>query len=304
LSALDRSYRFLTSKGLAVGLFAMLCIVVAPGTFRPTPYRTLAWPGSVILALMALNLVLCTLQRLRSLARPVLVIHAGAVVVIAGAVASSFGYVATANIYEGSAIDTAYRWDLGRDFPLGFELAVKRIHKEYYPIPVRVGVLRADEKVGLFELKTGGSFDLDRYRIRASYMEFPSENLRLDIFERGDMVGSVDTEGERRIPRDFPYDFVLVAFQDPKLKKAGVDLLISRNDAVLAEGRTEINSPLTWEKVSFYNTLLDKDEAGLPFAGLQITRDPGRPLVFAGFGIIGAGSVWYVIRRLRVQRSV
>lgn len=262
----------------------------------------LGWPGSVVLSVMALNLVLCTLKRSRVLSKPVIVMHAGTVLVLAGGVASSFGYVATVNVYEGTSVNSAYRWDLQKDIPLGVDLLVRKIHIDYYPVPVRVGVLRGDVKVNLFELKTGETFQLSPYTVKADYLELPAANLRLSVFQGDQPLGFADTEGARELPQDFPYDFKLVAYKNPFLKMVRVDLAISKNSAIIAEGTSEVNSPLTWEKLSFYNTNVDSDENGLRFAGFQITKDPGRPYVYFGFFVTGAGSMWYCARRLRANK--
>jgi len=294
-------YRILASKEVALGLLALLCLVLVPRTFAETKNIRLGILPSIIFGVMALNLVLCTVQRLKTLSRPVLVMHLGTILVLAGGVISSFGYVATVNIYEGSTVNTAYRWDHERDMPLDFDVTVKKINLEYYPVPVKVGVLRGKEKHGLFELKTGESFMLDRYLVRAESMELRSENLLLSVHEQGRLIGSADTSGVRNLPADFPYDFKLVAYKNAHLKMAGVDLQVSKKDAILAAGRSQINSPLTWEDLSFYNTAFDADDYGMRYAGIQITKDPGRRYVYFGFAVVGAGSLLYLSRRLTAR---
>ena len=299
---LEKYYRFLASRELAVSLFLLLCLVLMPRTFMEAKDIRLGWPGSVLLSIMALNLTLCTVQRVKSLSRPVLIMHLGTVLVLAGGVVSSFGFIATVNIYEGTSVNSAYRWDLKKDIPLGFDLAVEKIAIEYYPVPIQVGVLRGEEKIKLVELKTEGQFTLDAYTVKADYLELPSENLRLSVTERGQIIGYVDTDGARELPPGFPFDFRLVAYQNPRPKKVRIDLAMSRNSEKVAEGTSEVNSPLTWEKMSFYNTNVDADDYGLRFAGIQITHDPGRPLVYFGFLFIGAGATVYFVRRIRGKR--
>jgi hypothetical protein len=295
----ERAYRFLASRELAISLFLLLCLILIPGTFMETKDIRLGWPGSLVLGVMALNLALCTIKRIKSLSKPVIIMHLGTILVLAGGVASSFGFIATVNIYEGTSVNAAYRWDLQKDIPLGIDLAVKKITIEYYPVPIQVGVLRGEEKIHLFELKTGGQFILEPYTVRADYIELPSKNLRLSVIEAGRIIGVVDTEGARELPPDFPYDFKLVAYKNPFLKRVRTDLAISKNSKIIAEGTSEVNSPLTWEKLSFYNTNVDLDEHGLRFAGFQITHDPGRPLVYFGFLVSGVGSIFYFARRIR-----
>ncbi len=295
-------YRFLASKKLALILFALLGILLIPRTFIETTDISLGPLGSVIFAFLGLNLVLCTVQRIKTLSKSVLVIHIGILVTFSGVVISSFGYVSTVNIYEGTGVDTVYRWDLEKDVPLGVNLMVKKINVNYYPIPVRVGVLRGEEKAGLFELKTGETFQIESYTIRPETMEFPAKNLKLTVFNDDHAVGTANTEGESNLPEGFPYEFKLVAFQNPHLKRLWVDLELSRGQEVVAEGTSEVNGPLTWEKLSFYNTKVDVDDYGNPYAGIQITYDPGLLYVYSGFIILGIGSIMYMFRRLYGHR--
>ena len=134
---------------------------------------------------------------------------------------------------------------------------------------------------------------------RADYMEFPSEDLRLSVFEGDNLVGTADTGGTSNLPGGFPYGFRLVAYKTPLLNGSGLDLMLSRGPEVLAEGVSEINGPLTWKRLSFYNTQVEEDKYGLRYAGIQITDDPGKPYVFLGFLVMGIGSLMYAVRRLR-----
>lgn len=254
---------------------------------------------SVVLGLTGLNLFLCTLERIKSLPGAVLIIHLGAIATLIGSVVSSFGFVSTVNVYEGSSVDEAYRWDIQKDVDLGLELTVNKIHREFYPIPLKVGVLRGQEKIGLFFPETGESFRLGDYTVRADALELGSRNLKLSVFNREGMIGTAETRGARNLPSNFPYNFVLVAFKTPSLKRTWLDLTLRRGAETLAAGTTEVNSPFSWEGLSFYHTSVDVDEYGIPYAGLQITKDPGRPFVYVGFIIIGIGSLLFLFDLVR-----
>jgi len=297
--SLKRTARFLASTELAVVLFLAVALLAIPGTF--TESRTLyAHPAFLcLLGAVALNLVLCTVRRFRSISVPVLILHLGVLVVCGGVIARAFGYVATANIYEGTTVDSVYRWDLKKDAPLGAALTIQRINREFYPIPVKVGVLKGEVKEALHTLKTGDSFAAGPYRVAVGSLEFPAEVLRLSVFLDGRLIGTCDTAGARTLPADFPYEFKLVAFQNPVLKRLWVDLALSRNSAPVAAGTAEVNAPFIWNGLYFYNTQVDVDTVGMPFAGIQVVRDPGRPCVFAGFAIMGLGAILSCARRLR-----
>jgi hypothetical protein len=294
----QRLYLFLGGGELALILFVITALVIIPGTFEigRSWYSSPLFKG--LLGLLMLNLFLCTVQRWRRLKWPILLLHGGVIVIMAGALLTSFGYVATVNIFEGGMTNVAYRWDLEQDVPLGYDLAVDSVHREYFPIPVQVGVLRGEEKFKLFTLKTGESFDLGEYKVRVETLDLQRETLLLTVLKSGQSLGTASTSGETNLPAGFPFSFKLVAFKNPVLQKIWVNLKLFQGEKLLAQGPTRINSPFQWGGLHFYNTLIDKTPAGLPFAGIQIVNDPGRPLVFAGFILVGLGAMALFLRRL------
>jgi len=302
LKRFDEFYRFLASKRLAVILFLLICLSLVPGTLAESDFRV-GVLSRILFGCLGLNLLLCTARRLRTLPRPVLVLHLGTMVIIVGMVASSFGYVATVNIYEGSAVDAAYRWDREEDTPLGLQLGVREIHKDYYPVAVKVGVLRGEEKFGLFELRTGQYFSLGPYSIRADSLDVPSETLKLSIHQGDRLIGATDTSAAATLPPDFPYTFKLVGYKDPVVSRAWVDLELANSGGVIAAGTSEVNGPFHWEGLSYYCTLIDSDDYGNDFAGIQIVKDPGRPVVFAGFAVVMAGCLLWAREKFSVRRK-
>lgn len=298
----ERLYRFLGGTGLALILFGTITLLTIPGTFGIGRSLYSNPLFKFVLGLLMVNLLVCTMQRWKRLKWPVLLLHGGVLVVMVGAFLTSRGYVATVNIFEGGKTELAYRWDQEQDMPLGFDLVVEKIHREYLPLPVKVGVLRGEDKVGLFTLKTGESFTIDDYRIRVDSIDLQSETLLLSILQGERTLGTATTAGESSLPVGFPYAFKLVAFQNPTLRRSRVDLKLVRDAAMLAQGSTEINNPFQWGGLYFYSTLLDRTPSGEPFAGIQIVNDPGRPVVFAGFVLAGLGAVALFVRRLYGNR--
>jgi len=297
-AGMKKTISWLASTECAVILFLAIAILAIPGTFTKSRAIYSSPPFLALLGCFGLNLLLCTMQRLRSLSKPVLVMHGGVILTLAGCIATSFGYVATVNIYEGSVVDRVYRWDQNRDVPLGMDLAVNKINREFYPMPVKIGVLRGQAKDRLVTTKTGETFALDTYRVKVGELEYPSENITLSVFEKDRLIGSYNTSGPTDLPTDFPFAFQLVAYRNPVLKRMWVDLLLTRNSEKVAEGISEVNNPFQWEGLYFYHTQVDRDAAGQQYAGIQIVRDPGRPYVFAGFAVMGLGAVLSFNRRL------
>jgi len=226
------------------------------------------------------------------------VLHGGVIVTLLGCILASFGFVATVNLYEGTRVDRVYRWDREVDAPLGADMLLKKINWEFYPMPVKIGVLRGQNKEKLFELKTGQSFDFNEYRVAVGPVVFNSENLKLSVFEKGKFIGSFNTlSGSTDLPADFPYSFKLVAYKTPKLKRQWVDLMLTDSSGTVAEGSAEVNGPFQWRGLYFFNTQVERDRAGVPYAGIQIVQDPGRWLVFSGMAIVALGALMATFRR-------
>jgi len=290
--------KFLASTELAVALFLVISLVAIPGTFSDNRTIYSSPPFLFLLGLFGINLILCTQRRFKTISKPVLVLHGGVIVTLAGCILASFGFVETVNLYEGTSVDHVYRWDKEMDVPLDGTMELKKINWEFYPMPVKIGVLRGQNKEKLFELKTGQSFDYDGYRVTVGPVEFNSENLRLSVFKKDVSLGSFNTlSGTTDLPADFPYSFTLVAYKTPKLKRQWVDLTLADRDGTVSKGTAEVNGPLQWRGLYFFNTQVDVDPAGIPYAGIQIVRDPGRWLVFSGMTIVAMGAFMATFRR-------
>jgi hypothetical protein len=293
-----KSVKFLASTELAVALFLVISLVAVPGTISDnrTIYSSPLFLS--LLGLFGLNLILCTQRRFKSISRAVLVLHGGVIVTLLGCILASFGFVATVNLYEGTTVDHVYRWDREMDAPLGADMTLKKINWEFYPMPVQIGVLKGQNKEKLFELKTGQGFDFKEFRIDVGPVEIASENLKLSVFKKGTYIGSFNTlSGATDLPSDFPYSFMLVGYKTPRLKRQWVDLMLTDSSGLVSEGTAEVNGPFQWGGLYFFNTQVELDPKGVPYAGIQIVRDPGRWLVFSGMTMVALGALMATFRR-------
>ena len=296
--SVKRLATYLASVECAVLLFLLIAVVAIPGTFSESRAIYKSPFFLCLLAAFGLNLLLCSLKRIKNLSRPVLVLHGGVLLTLVGCIATSFGFVATSYVYEGHQAERFYRWDTKQDSDLGFALVVDKINRKFTPVPVKVGVLMGESKKGLHVLKTGESFMLAPYRVVAEDFELPAERLKLSVYEGDHHIGTFVTSGSSDLPLDFPYQFRLVAFQTPLLLREWVALSLVRNGEVVAQGTTEVNHPFLWNGLFFYNTRNVFEGEDTPYAGIQIVRDPGRPVVFTGFAVIGLGAVLSFRRRI------
>jgi cytochrome c biogenesis protein ResB len=80
-------------------------------------------------------------------------------------------------------------------------------------------------------------------------------------------------------------------------------LQIIDGGSVVAEKRIEVNDPLRYRGYSFYQS--SYDDKGLSWSGLQVKKDPGVPLVYAGFSmqILGMIIIFYINPLLRKAKK-
>jgi hypothetical protein len=292
----NKVIQWLSSTQLSLILFGLLAAAAIPGTLLKSQREYYNHPAfQVILFAFALHLALCTARRWKSLSRTTLIVHAGVLITLAGAFLTGTGYVATINIYEGESSNSVYRWDLKKDTPFGHEIRVKKINTEFHPVPLQIGVMKGSEKHALKTVKTGESFPLDNYSVKAEKFDPMREAVTITVMKGTSLIGSADTLGVSSLPPDFPFSFKLVAFQDAVIKRFGVDLELLENGHVVTSGVTEINHPFNWNGLDFFNTEISTDQDKRPFAGIQIVHDPGKYVVYSGMFILAAGTIaaWY-----------
>ena len=175
---------------------------------------------------------------------------------------------------------------------------------DYYPVGVKIGVLKNGQKAELFESRTEDFFVFEEYRLQI---------LRLDPFAKvaylsvesqtGEVIGTMSTAGERDLSSEVPLDFKLVAFQDPQVKRMWVNLELWQNGKMIKSGTSEVNHPFKWEGINFFLTQVATDNMNRPYAGIQISKDPGVPYVYGGFTLLFFGLLLALKRWVRVRRK-
>lgn len=296
----NKVIQWLSSTQLSLILFGLLAAAAIPGTLLKSQREYYGHPiFLVLLFAFALHLAFCTAKRWKSLSRTTLIVHAGVLITLAGAFLTGTGYVATINIYEGESSDSVYRWDLKQDTPFGHGIRVKKINTEFHPVPLQIGIMKGAEKFDLKTVKTGETFPLDGYSVKAEKFDPWREVATITVMKDSRLIGSADTLGISSLPPGFPFSFKLVAFQDAVIKRFWVDLELLDNGHVVTSGITEINHPFNWNGLDFFNTEISLDQDKRPYAGIQIVRDPGKYVVYSGMFILAVGTIaaWY--RRFR-----
>jgi len=296
----NKVIQWLSSTQLSLILFGLLAAAAIPGTLLKSQREYYNHPVfQVLIFAFALHLAICTARRWKTLSRTTLIVHAGVLITLAGAFLTGRGYVATINIYEGESSNSVYRWDLKQDTLFSKEIRVNKINTEFHPVPLQIGIMKGTEKFDLKTVKTGETFVLDGYSVKAEKFDPMREAVTVTVLKDSRVIGSADTLGVSSLPAGFPFSFKLVAFQDAVIKRFGVDLELLENGHVVASGTTEINHPFNWNGLDFFNTEISLDQDKRPFAGIQIVHDPGKYVVYSGMFILAAGTIaaWY--RRFR-----
>jgi cytochrome c biogenesis protein len=216
-------------------------------------------------------------------------VHLSPLLILGGGLWGSLGgFVGTQNVYVGDSTETFFNWSAGAEGRLPFRLVVEDFRLLYYPIEVKVRVDLPEGGAHLAQLRVG----------RAVPVPGTEFQVRVDTFdaETGDMVywvaGPKGEEGPFSKGREegTPLKVRPTAFRDPEIRRAEAVVALSGADGkTLARQIIAINEPLVHGGVRIFLTAWDRDPKGFPYAGFQIVRDPGQPLVWLGSTALSLG---------------
>lgn len=225
-----------------------------------------------------------------------MVTHMSILLVLFGAIVGSLGFVGTVNVYVGDSTAECYNWNTGRDNPLGFNLYVENLSLRYYPVNMKIGVRdrASGEKLGEFDTREGGSFDIPGtgHRVLVEGLDVDRKEAVLKVYDGDRLTGAYDTgllDGGPQAPPLFRYTFDLLGYKEPVLKSVASTVRIIKGGKVVKRGEVEVNGPLGYEGLTIYQSSYNRDVDGRYYTGLQIVKDPGIPLVWAGFVLLVAG---------------
>ena len=171
-------------------------------------------------------------------------------------------------------------------------------------------------------------WELDkRYAIKDSGYQvlvsnyFPSFDFKKEVVKKSDQLGTpaicVDVEGPSGKVTDWLFsnsqyanwypdnNFALIYEPTGESVKHFVSKLrIVDNGQTVAEKAIKVNDPLKYKGYAIYQSGYDP-EAG-SYSGLQIVKDPGIPVVFAGFGTLcfGVVFIFYIKPFLRKKQKI
>ncbi len=108
-------------------------------------------------------------------------------------------------------------------------------------------------------------------------------------------------EGADRPHLDFRYEVYVHSGSEPGVKDYKSTLVVKEDGVEVKKKTIEVNRPLSYKGYTFYQSGFNPDDH--KWTSLQVVKDPGVPLVYAGFlmMIIGLAMVFYVDPNLSVD---
>ena len=270
------------------------------------------------LGLLALNLTLCTWRRqFHVRLRPdVLATHVGILVILAGGmVTAAWGRRGNLPLSVGQTKEEA---EGTRSFRLPFAVKLEEFRIEYYDSGRhRLSVTsRRDGWSETAEVKPGETAVLRGGAVRLTVRDFfpdfvmgeggpatrsqSPENpaLRLELC---DDKGTEKHWAFARFPgfHSDPKSRYGVAYEmaPGRIKQFRSEVAIVEGGWVALRREVEVNKPLRWKGYTLYQSGYDPENPD--YSNLLVSRDPGVPLVYAGFLILTAGLGWTFARGLR-----
>ncbi len=235
------------------------------------------------------------------------VVHLSLLLIMLGALFGGAGFVGTKQLYVGHSTENYFDWDSMQDLPLGFEFRLDHFEPLYYPIHVRVVVNDASngQLISTLTAREGETVTLPVPGYTARIEKFiPIEKrLILSLYWENTFLGDYDAlpvGNKEASAAVFGMTIHPDAFQDPLLKQLHSEVSILQNGQVVKQGVIEVNHPMIYEGVAVYQTAFDQDQFGNWYAGFQMSRDPGEPLVWAGSVMLVLGFVLAFVVRPRV----
>lgn len=282
-----------------------------------------SWWFILLLSMLGLNLLICSLLRLKISRRTfgLVITHYTLIIILAGALISAlFAQKGFIGLYEGEASDIFFIADSPRK--LNFKLFLEKFDVQWYEPQVhQLIVYLADKnKQQTFSARPG-----QVYRVKGSDYSFAVLRYIPNFFI--DQDGIIKSKSEQpsnpallvqvnhawgsekrwvfakfhssRFAKDknikFAYNFreTIKDFQS-YIK------IIDQGEAVLSKA-VRVNYPLKYKGYTFYQSNYNPDE--LDWTGLQVVKDPGVVWVFIGFIFLNIGLVITYYMKLKLKQK-
>lgn len=242
-------------------------------------------------ALLVVNILFCAGKRIGSLPFSLprtwtfAGMHFGIILLAAGMILDGlYGFIGTKYYYRGVPDSSYFDWRKNREESFPYKVEVVGTETRFHPLDLRIGVKDpAGGRVGVFTVREGIPFDAGGSGIRVTPRRFDraTETLILDAEFDGRKSGALSASAA--VPASVKgYAVLLLAYAEPQASEyiARVRFLPAGGPPV--EKEIGINRPAEFAGTSYCLVDLGADRYGNPYAGLQMTREPGEPVFWAG----------------------
>ena len=306
--------RFLSSTKLTIALCLLLAVGGIAGSLlyqgntafgKPSTFNVFRSPLFLVPAgLLVLNILFCVIPRLREMpaGKPrtwtFAGLHLGLLLLASGlAVDGVSGFVGTQYFPVGVPYAGYHNWRTGRDETLPFTVTVTGSEVLFHPRNLQLGVKdAAGKKVGLFIVREGVSFEAPGTGLVVTPRKFDEERktLVLDASVGGARQAGLTATAETPA-RVGGYAIVPVAHFNPEPSGYVASVRFTAPGRAPEETTLRINHPASFAGTSFNIVDLDRDAYGNAIVGLQMTREPGGPLFWAGALLFGMSLVTHLL---------
>ncbi|MFH1578249.1 MAG: cytochrome c biogenesis protein ResB [Candidatus Omnitrophota bacterium] len=325
---------FFSSVKLAITLLVFIILASIIGTFIPQgissaeyiqrygrgvynlfslfgfTYIYRVWWFILLLSLLGLNLLICTLKRIKFLKKSsgLIITHVSILVILSGAIVGAlWGERGFMSIYEGE-IRGSFMLN-NQERKIDFQVQLEEFILEWYPEnhQITAGV-KNPEINKVFNIEAG-----KKYPIEGTNYIFEALRYLPDFYldssnnakTRGEApnnpavlvrINNGEVNEERWLFANFP-DFsegkdknIRLSYQWlGRIKDFKSRLRVIEDEEVILTKTIEVNHPLKFRGYTFYQSSYDPEQPN--WTGLQVVKDPGVALVYLGFILLNIGII-------------
>ncbi len=314
--------RFLSSTRLAVALCLVLAAEGVAGSLLYKGNTAFAGQGAFNLfrspvflvpaAVLVLNILVCAGRRLvTGSLRPRRAwmfagIHLGLVLLAAGMIADGVsGFLGTRNYYPGIPSSEYFNWRTLRQENFPFTVEVTDAAVRYHPMNLQVGVRdAAGKELGLYTVREGIPFRVKEAGVVVTPRRFdPDAKTLLFDVETAGRTASGLVAGPQGAAPVAGVSVVPVSWHDPEPSEYLARVRFTAPGRAPEESVVRVNEPTTFAGISFCLVGQGEDKYRNAIVGLQMTREPGEPLFWAGGLLFGTALLLHLALRPRRNGS-
>ncbi len=209
-------------------------------------------------------------------------VHLAPILIFAGALwGTEGGFIVTKNIHVGSINEEFFSWKERREITLPFAISVREFNTTYHrPLRIKLQVLLPDKQSAEVSTRESSYFPIEG----TDYMAM-AENLDLDSFDmdyyikRGAATLGPFSKGKEE---GAPILLRPLGWKGDEKRGEALVSFYATDGALISTNTLAVNEPAVVMGHRVFITAWGADAEEKPFVGIQITRDPGQPLLWVG----------------------